>query len=218
MGDPLFPFGQDWTVSWQIDSQCQNGSWANWGGWHLTQQPDGLVGGGGLLPESWHLSTRGATLYLLSPRMAGANPPAALAHPALWRAREGASWCPLIRQAGDLCGAPVFRVPLPAHLCFWAFLCSAKLGLGLSLFHPGPPRAASLESSAQGALGGARSLHIPQYPRPTCSGLPPGSGRSLQKRGRWGVVSWTLLCSEPAPSPPVGPEVLAGGTHRGGEL
>ena len=65
--------------------------------------------------------------------------------------------------------------------------------------------AASLESSAQGALGGARSLHIPQYPRPTCSGLPPGSGRSLQKRGRWGVVSWTLLCSEPAPSPPVGP-------------
>lgn len=131
--------------------------------------------------------------------------------------KEGAFWCPLIRQAGDPCGAPVFRVPLPARLYFWAFLCSAKLGLGLSLSHPGPPRAASLESGAQGALGGARSLHIPQLPRPTCSGLP-ASRRSLQKRGCWAMMSWTLLCSEPAPSPPVGPEVLAGGTRSGGEL
>lgn len=63
MGDPLFPFGQDWRVSWQIDSQCQNGSWAKWGGWYLMQQPDGLVGGGGLLPESWHLSAPGELCY-----------------------------------------------------------------------------------------------------------------------------------------------------------
>lgn len=68
--------------------------------------------------------------------------------------------------------SPVFRVPLPAHLCFWAFLCSAKLGLGLSLSHLGPTRAASLEAGAQGALGGARSLHIPQFPRPTCPTAP----------------------------------------------
>lgn len=63
MDDPMFPFGQDWRVSWEIDSQCQNGSWANWGGWYLTQQPDGLVGGEGVLPESWHLSAPGELCY-----------------------------------------------------------------------------------------------------------------------------------------------------------
>lgn len=88
MDDPLFPFGQDWRVSWQIDSQCQNGSWANWVVGTFMQQPDGLVGGEGVLPESWHLSTWGAMLYLLSPRMAGANL-SSTGSPCPWKGKGG---------------------------------------------------------------------------------------------------------------------------------
>lgn len=80
---------------------------------------------------------------------------------------------------------PVFRFPLSAYLCFWAFLCSAKIGLGLSPLCPDPP---GLESECPGALGGARALHILHLPQNTCSGPALKVDRGRGKQGERGAL------------------------------